>query len=169
MRKWKKLLSFICTAIMVLSMNVTAFAANTSRPQQYQISVNNEALTLEEGEVAEIPLIMLNSNTEAGISPCASSDTVVGDAGVLKVWGSGHYLYWSIALTIPATSFSGSVSSTDISSGLSAGTTYVSGFTGQCYCARISGHTYAAHLDGIAYLGTTAVAKTLFNTITWKA
>lgn len=34
--------------------------------------------------------------------------------------------------------------------------------------ARISGHTYVAHLDGVAYLGTVAVAKTGFNTVSWR-
>lgn len=40
--------------------------------------------------------------------------------------------------------------------------------SGKCYCARISGHTYVAHLDGVAYLGTVAVAKTGFNTVSWR-
>ena len=110
----------------------------------------------------------LIENDESGIQPSSSSQTIVGNAGTLKVWGSGHYLNWSIVMTVPVTHFVGTVSSTDITSGLSAGTTAVTGFSGKCYCARISGHTYVAHLDGIAYLGTVAVAKTGFNTVSWK-
>ena len=75
---------------------------------------------------------------------------------------------WSIVMTVPVTHFIGTVSSTDITSGLSAGTSGVTGFSGKCYCARISGHTYVAHLDGVAYLGTVAVAKTGFNTVSWR-
>lgn len=108
------------------------------------------------------------SPTNAPIQPSSSSQTIVGNAGTLKVWGSGHYLNWSIVMTVPVTHFIGTVSSTDITSGLSAGTSGVTGFSGKCYCARISGHTYVAHLDGVAYLGTVAVAKTGFNTVSWR-
>jgi hypothetical protein len=170
MKKWKRLFSLVCAFAMIFSLNATAFAAElpkTDTKQQYEITVGDEVITLEEGEVVEIPMTLIE-NDESGIQPSSSSQTIVGNAGTLKVWGSGHYLNWSIVMTVPVTHFVGTVSSTDITSGLSAGTTAVTGFSGKCYCARISGHTYVAHLDGIAYLGTVAVAKTGFNTVSWK-
>ena len=47
------------------------------------------------------------------------------------------------------------------------GTTNVNTFSGNIYAARISGHQYSASLSGIAYDGTTAVAETISNRITW--
>lgn len=170
MKKWKRLFSLVCAFAMIFSLNTTAFAAElpkTDTKQQYEITVGDEAITLEEGEVVEIPMTLIE-NDESGIQPSSSSQTIVGNAGTLKVWGNGHYLNWSIVMTVPVTHFIGTVSSTDITSGLSAGTSGVTGFSGKCYCARISGHTYVAHLDGVAYLGTVAVAKTGFNTVSWR-
>ena len=170
MKKLKRLFSLAFALIMVFTLNTTAFAAEIptqTTKQQYEVTVGDEAITLKEGEVAEIPMTLITNNA-SGIQSCASSQTIVGNAGTLKVWGSGHYLKWSITMNVPVTHFVGVVSSTDINSGLRAGSSSVTGFTGKCYCARLSGHTYVAHLDGIAYLGTVAVAKTGSNTVSWR-
>ena len=161
-RKIKKYFALVLSLVMALSINVTAFAQETtSTPETYQIMIGDEVVEVEEGSYVEIPMESLMPQTRA------SSDTVVGDAGTLTVWGSGHYVYWSIVMTVPATSFVGTVSVMDISSGLSAGSPAIAGFSGSVYAARISGHQYTATLDGIAYNGTTAVARTLSNRITW--
>lgn len=98
MKKWKRLFSLVCAFAMIFSLNTTAFAAElpkTDTKQQYEITVGDEAITLEEGEVVEIPMTLIE-NDESGIQPSSSSQTIVGNAGTLKVWGSGHYLNWSI-------------------------------------------------------------------------
>ena len=55
MKKWKRLFSLVCAFAMIFSLNTTAFAAElpkTDTKQQYEITVGDEAITLEEGEVA---------------------------------------------------------------------------------------------------------------------
>ena len=54
MKKWKRLFSLVCAFAMIFSLNTTAFAAElpkTDTKQQYEITVGDEAITLEEGEV----------------------------------------------------------------------------------------------------------------------
>ena len=161
-RKIKKYFALFLSLVMALSINVTAFAQETiSSSETYQIVVGDEVYEVEEGSCVEIPMVSLLPQTYA------SSDTVVGDAGTLTIWGSGHYVYWSIIMTIPATSFAGTIRVSDVTSGMSAGTTNVYTFSGNIYAARISGHLYSATLSGTAYDGTTAVAETISNRITW--
>lgn len=170
MKKIKKILSIVFVFAMVFMINTTVFAAEslqTDRAQQYKVSIGNNEISFEEGEIVNIPMTYIN-NKDFGKSTYASSQTIVGNAGTLKVWGSGHYLYWNIVMSVPVTHFVGTVSSTDMTFGLSAGTSVVTGFSNKCYCARTSKHLYVAHLDGIAYLGTIPVAKTGSNTITWR-
>lgn len=164
-KKLKKLSGLFLALAMVLSLNLTVFAAEPEsiERQTYQVEVDGEVYTVTDDAVIEIPMESLAPSTRA------SSDTVVGDVGTLTVRGSGHYVYWTIVMTKPATSFSGTVSSTDITSGLSSGTATISGFSGKVYAARISGHTYTATLSGVAYNGIIPVAKTGSNRVTWKA
>lgn len=158
--KFKKFFSLVLVAILVLSFNTTTFAQEDSN-NTYSVSIGNTVIELNEGSRVEVPMESLL------IQPFGATDTVVGNGGTLTVWGSGHYVYWTIAMTIPATSFIGTISTTDITSGFSAGTTAITGFGGSIYAASTAGHIYTAVLDGIAYNGTTAVAHTLSNRITW--
>lgn len=169
MKKWRRLFSLVCVFAMIFSINVTAFAAEVPRidsQPQYEITIGSEVITLEEGEVAEFPMNLIKTD-ESGAQTYSSSQTIMGDAGTLKVWGSGHYFNWDIDMKVPVTIFLGTVDCTDLTSGLSAGSVAVTGFSGKCNCARISGHKYVAHLDGTAYMGAKAVATTGFNTVTW--
>lgn len=169
-KKWNKFLALACATIMALSMNVTAFAAETPTtetpevPNQYEINIGGTTVILDEGEKAEFSMELLNPNP----SLYASSQTVTGNAGTLTVWGSGSYFHWNIVMAVPATSFAGYVSITDLTSGLSSGTAPVSGFSGKCACRGLSGHLYGGSISGTAFLGTTAVATTGSNYITWK-
>lgn len=50
MKKWKRLFSLVCAFAMIFSLNTTAFAAElpkTDTKQQYEITVGDEAITLE--------------------------------------------------------------------------------------------------------------------------
>jgi len=73
------------------------------------------------------------------------------------LWVSKGTVYYSIKLDIPATSFTGLMHITDLTSG----------FSGSVPTSNISGHKYSASLSGIAYLGPVPVAKTGNNYITW--
>lgn len=84
MKKWKRLFSLVCAFAMIFSLNTTAFAAElpkTDTKQQYEITVGDEAITLEEGEVVEIPMTLIE-NDESGIQPSSSSQTIVGTCKV---------------------------------------------------------------------------------------
>lgn len=79
MKKWKRLFSLVCAFAMIFSLNTTAFAAElpkTDTKQQYEITVGDEAITLEEGEVVEIPMTLIE-NDESGIQPSSSSQTIM--------------------------------------------------------------------------------------------
>lgn len=172
---WKKIVSMTCAIIMTLSMSITALAAEptkqTTSPNQYQITVGDTTVTLKEGQKAVFGMDTLtdSSTTNGQISTFASSQIVTGNAGTLTVWGNGAYFYWNIAMTIPATSFMGAVTLSDVTSGLSCGTAIAIGFSGKCATRGLSGHTYSGSISGTAYFGTVAVAVTGPNRVTWKA
>ena len=68
MKKWKRLFSLVCAFAMIFSLNTTAFAAElpkTDTKQQYEITVGDEAITLEEGEVVEIPMTLIENDESA--------------------------------------------------------------------------------------------------------
>lgn len=68
MKKWKRLFSLVCAFAMIFSLNTTAFAAElpkTDTKQQYEITVGDEAITLEEGEVVEIPMTLIEMMSRA--------------------------------------------------------------------------------------------------------
>lgn len=170
----KKFLSLALSLIMALSISVPAFAASPEEdiPQSYSLSIDGDVITFEEGEKVSIPLQLTDKGKEllaeanGGIQPYES---FTGDAGVLTVWGEGTRFYWYIAMTIPATSFSGTVSGTDLTTGFSSGYTPVSGFSGSCAVGHSTGHQYGASITGTAYLLTEPVAETVSNWIYWRA
>ena len=170
MKNWKKIVSLVVAVFMLFTSNIKSSAADFQRDvstSQYVISINGENISIQEGQTVILPMTSLQED-HSRFQTQANKDIKVGNAGILTAWGSGHYLHWTIMMFTPATRFTGTVSSTDINSGLHSGTYRVSGFTGKIYCAAISGHIYSAHLDGIAFNGTTPVATTLFSTVVWK-
>jgi hypothetical protein len=75
---------------------------------------------------------------------------------------------WSIALAIPATSFSGLLRITDISSGFNISNGAVSGFSGSVPYTASKGHMYSSSLNGAAFFLGITVAKTAYNYIIWQ-
>lgn len=61
-------------------------------------------------------MIPLEVVTSGKIMPYS---TYTGNGGTLTVYGSGTRFYWKIALTVPADSFKGIVTGTDITTGFS--------------------------------------------------
>lgn len=168
----KKMSSFMLVLVMVISMSATAFAKSPSAEKVdtnkgiYQVTIGDQTINLKEGERASIPLAPIeDSNSNSGIQP---STVFTGDMGTLELWVSGGRVYYKIRLKVVATSFTGIMKVTDISSGLSGGLTPVSGFSGSVPTSNLSGHTYSASLTGIAYFGTKPVATCVPNNIYWK-
>lgn len=172
----KKFLSVIISLVMVFAISVPAFAASPEDniPQSYALNIDGEVITFEEGEKVIIPLELTEEGKEiladstGGVQPYGAV-SFPGDAGVLTVWGEGTRFYWSIAMAVPATSFTGFVSGTDLTTGFSSGTAAVSGFSGSCAVGHSSGHQYGATISGTAFLLTVPVAKTVSNWIYWRA
>lgn len=168
----KKILSLALALIMTMALAVPAFAASPDEevPQSYTLNIDGEIVTLKEGEVVSIPLQLTDAGkellAESGVQTYLSFP---GDAGVLNIWGSGTRFYWSIEMAVPATSFAGSVTATNLTTGFSSGTAAVSGFSGNCSVGTASGHHYGASISGVAYLLTVPVAKTVTNYVHWIA
>lgn len=166
----KRILSVLCSLSIVGSLllsHIPAFAAETNQENNslssYEITVGDTTVTLDEGEVASFPLELINPP----IQTFASSDTVVNTAGILNVWGEGANFNWSIVMWIPATSFIGTVHTTDLSSGFSGGYTPVYTFSGFVPTSGLSGHLYRGSISGTAYFLGDPIAKTASNNISW--
>lgn len=146
------------------SLGTTASAANASErfgAAEYLLEVDGRAYTLREGETATFTLQRVASPSVPGqMTPDA---VYPGDAGTLTVTGSGGSFHYSISMSIPATSFTGSFSVTDVSHGLSGGTTIVSGFSGSVPTSRLRGHRYSGALTGTAFLVGVPVATVVPN------
>jgi hypothetical protein len=159
----KKIFIIVLMLVTLFSTSVTALAQKdpVKMVNTYELTYKT-AIELKEGEKAQIPLTLIKDN-----SAILPNENFIGDVGVLSLWVSKGTVYYSIKLDIPATSFTGLMHITDLTSGFGGGYTPVSGFSGSVPTSNISGHKYSASLSGIAYLGPVPVAKTGNNYITW--
>ena len=168
-----KLISLSLVIILSLSVSTTAMASESTlqskSPTQYQITVGSTTVSLKEGEKAVFGMDLVDTPSNHNkISLNSSRQVVTGTGGTLTVWGLGAYFYWSMVLKVPATSFLGTVTLVDSTSGLSCGNPVVTGFSGRCATRGLVGHTYIGSIQGLAYYGAKAVAKTNNNLITWS-
>jgi len=167
----KKISTLLLALMMVFSMSTAVFAQSTTnkkidtKTSTYEVTIGNKTLTLKEGEKAEVPLTSINnSDSNSEIEPNA---VFIGDAGTLDIWPYSGRVYYDITMNVSATSFSGMMRVTDLTSGLSGGTTPVTGFNGSVSTSNLSGHRYSASLTGEAYLLGLPVANVVPNWITW--
>lgn len=167
----KKFISKILVLAMVLSLSVPAFASSAEPSlQTYMVNVDGQTISLTEGEVVSIPLELTDEGKQLlNNSDAQPYSSFAGNAGVLTIWGVGTRFYWSVSMSIPATSFAGTVTATDLTSGLSCGMTPVFGFHNSCVIGHSSGHIYYASISGVAYELTTPVAKTVSNWTYWRS
>lgn len=165
----KKMSVIMLVLVMVFSISAIAFAQSPSTKKvdtskaTYEITIDNTTIKLKEGEKAQVPLISIN-NSNADIH---TAQTFIGDAGKLDIWPSDGKVKYVITMYIPATSFSGYMQTTDLTSGLSGGLSPVSGFSGSVATSNLSGHQYSASLTGTAYFLSAPVANVMPNYITW--
>lgn len=166
---FKKISSIMLVLVMVFSISATAFAQSPSTKKVdtnkaiYEITINNTTIQLKEGEKAQVPLTPIN-NSNSGIHTDA---IFTGNAGTLNIWPSAGRVYYSLKMNISATSFSGFIQTTDLTSGFSGGLNPVSGFSDSVPTSNLSGHIYSASLTGKAYLNTVPVATCVPNYIVW--
>lgn len=159
----RKLTAIILTFTMFFTFNTIVFASEQNVQDVYQVEIDGQTYELSDGDTIVVPMVAVEPVT------CGTngSKTVVGNAGSLTVRASGHYVSWVIVMNKPATSFKGTISSVDLSSGFSSGMVNISGFTGSVYCARITGHTYSATITGSAYNGVLLVARAIGARVSW--
>lgn len=146
------------------SLGMTAPVASASErivPAEYLLELGGEVHTLHEGESVTFAMQRIPSAAVPGqVTPRV---VYPGDAGTLTVTGSGGSFHYSIAMSVPATSFTGAFNVTDVSHGLSGGTTLVSGFSGSVPTSRLRGHRYSGVLTGTAFLVGVPVATVVPN------
>lgn len=120
MKKWKKLLSLVCAFTMALSLNVTAFAAETAEVSPIETESSTES------GVFGMDIVAVEN--QDGIAPYK---TIEGNGGVstINYMSSGKYVAWSVkpATILPYT-FVGEVTVTTYSTGALKGTGLCSEF-----------------------------------------
>lgn len=175
---FKKMSSIMLVLMMAFSISATSFAESPStkkvntKKATYEVTIGDKTITLEEGQKAQIPLIPIDNDKDKGKGKSGDVNadyTFVGDCGTLDLWASGGRVYYVIDMIWPATSFSGLMSVTDLTTGLSGGYTAVSGFSGSVATSNLSGHKYSASLSGQAFLFGVPVASVMPNYIYWTA
>jgi len=163
-RKMRPLGVLLIMLIGFFSLGMTVPVASASErvvPAEYLLELGGETHVLQEGESATFAMRRVPSSAVPG----QAMPMVVypGDAGTLTVTGSGGSFHYSIAMSVPATSFTGAFNVTDVSHGLSGGTTIVSGFSGSVPTSRLRGHRYSGVLTGTAFLVGVPVATVVPN------
>ncbi|MED3832522.1 hypothetical protein [Peribacillus frigoritolerans] len=131
----------------------------------YTFSVDLSEIKLAEGEVASIPLVLVPTNLDNNlIQPTLAFP---GPGGILNLWAEGSKVRYKITMSIPATSFTGTMLITNLTSGLSSGRTSVSGFSGSVSYRALYNNRYSAQLTGSATFLGKVVSYTVPNYITW--
>lgn len=154
---------FILVALLSFMLAAPLASASPVEPDGgYRILVGGDQVRIEEGESVTFDLeaIPEPGSGSGGVSPQA---TYQGKMGTLTVTGNRGSFVYSIKLAVQATSFNGQFGVTDLTSGLSGGSTRVTKFSGSVATSGIRGHQYAGSLSGVAYQGTKPVARTVSN------
>ncbi|WP_028591961.1 hypothetical protein [Paenibacillus massiliensis] len=165
----KKISSILFSIALFLSLSSSVFAQSetetVSPPNNLilQPSEDFSSIKLEVGQKVTIPLKLVEQSSD-GITP---NKVYQGDGGTLTLEPTATGVDYSIVLYVPATSFVGFMNMTDLKSGLSLGSTPVTGFSGTVPYSPMKGHYYSASLTGTAYLAGIPVAKTVWNYMTW--
>lgn len=170
----KRLASVLFGIIMLLSLPITTFAESTDNieagletnsTQTTIVNLGTNIVELKDGQHVKIPLIKESGSTNnSGV--VQPNDIFYGDAGYVEIWVSGNHVNYSIVMYTPANRFLGSISITDLTSGLSSGTDWVTGFSEYGVFSKKSGHMYSAIFTGTAFAGVIPVAY-CDHTIIW--
>ncbi|WP_226001601.1 hypothetical protein [Paenibacillus sp. BJ-4] len=162
----KKLVSILLTFALLLSVSVTAFAEEATPTNQkdakYSISVGDSDIELAKGETVEIPLTLIPK--EGTVHPNVDFP---GTGGILSLTAGANYVFYRITPSVPIDNFTGIMSITDLTSGLSNGNAVVSGLAGQVAYSGYKNHMYRASLDGTGTLLGIPYIRTNPNGITW--
>lgn len=137
-----------------------ATAAEPSETDSYEITVNGQVATMTEGESVSFPLYS-GPAPKTGAGEITTMDTPAvypGNGGKITVTPSHGIYYWKVEAPC-ATSFLGTFSITDLTSGLGGGGVPATGFSGSAPTSKLYNHRYAGNLSGSAsnpFIGTCA-------------
>ncbi|KHK96059.1 hypothetical protein LK09_17095 [Microbacterium mangrovi] len=146
----------------------TAYAATSgSSSSQFQLDIGGQTVDISDGESVNVGMAALETShvPRMLISPNA---TYSGNCGYLTVSASAGVFHWSITMTCPATTFSGSFSIIDTNNGQSGGLVSTTRFSGSAPTSRLHGHRYLGTLSGQALLLGVPVAATMPNNTSYK-
>lgn len=138
-----------------------ATAADPSTATVYTLNVNGQVVTLAEGQTAVYGMKLISSPAAPG--QVVPNVVYPGDAGTLTVTASAGVYHYSIAMSIPATTFVGFFGVADLTSGFSGGLTPEGAFSGSAPTSRLHGHRYSGNLSGTAFFLGVSVATTVPN------
>lgn len=172
-----KLISFsLCVSLFAMAFlpslktNATSLT-NISSQEEYVVDTSNlnviglENIKLNEGEIIKIPL---EFDSEYKSVSGNTREIFEGNAGYLELTPSGNSVSYKVVVNIPTTHFIGTMSITNLTSGLGSGYNPLYSFSGSVSYNRYTGHNYSASVDGAAYFGTLKVAYTAPNYISWR-
>jgi hypothetical protein len=144
-------------AVAFFSIGVVAPAATAAESHSdaaYELTVGGQSTILTEGETVVYPMVPVTK-------PGQVTPNVVypGDGtGTVTVTASGGVYHYDIAMHIPVTNFVGHFSITDLTSGLSGGSTLELVWAGSVPTSKLHGHRYSGHLSGNAFLAGIVVS-----------
>ncbi|WP_214467098.1 hypothetical protein [Microbacterium flavescens] len=140
----------VAALAVLMSIGLTAPAAAAAEPvgdDAYDLTVNGQKVTLDEGETVTFSMQAVKPKRGSGaISPQA---VYTGNGGTITVNASNGVYYWFVSAPC-ATSFFGSFSITDLTTGLFGGGNPAVGFSGSAPTSKLNGHRYSGTLSGSA-------------------
>ena len=159
----KKIFVVLSLAIMITILPFNSFAYENLNEENgvYVLNVGDQVIRLKEGEEVSIPMV---APKEGNVS---TYEDFYGDVGKLTLSPGNGRVYYHITLSIPADTFSGNISLTNINTGQTGGYMHVSKFSGSIGYNGIKGHRYISSLNGRAYRAGKLVAYTMPNSISW--
>lgn len=134
-----------------------ATLTDTGAESTYVLSVNGQEATLAEGQSTTFQMQPI-----ATPDGQASTDAVYpGDGtGTITVTAANGSFHWEVEMHIPATSFAGSFSITDLNSGFGGGSVPATAFSGDAPTSKLRGHRYVGTLTGQAFFLGAPVSTT---------
>jgi hypothetical protein len=166
-QRWPRLVVAPLAATMLVatfSIGIAAPAA-TAAPvagggSEYELNVGGHVTQLSEGQTVSYDMQLLTPVSTSGAVPNVQYP---GDGGILTVTASDGVYHYSIAMSVPATNFVGAFTITDLTSGLSGGSTPELVFAGDVPTSKLRGHKYSGSLTGTAFFLGTPVAAPVPN------
>ncbi|WP_130177514.1 hypothetical protein [Cryobacterium sp. SO1] len=135
-----------------------AIAVEPNTESVYELNINGQLTTMAEGETAVFGMSSIAVPSAPGtVRPLVDYP---GNSGTITITTVGGVYYWNVKMTIPVTSFLGTFSITDLTSGFSGGSVVATSFSGSAPTSKLRGHRYSGTLSGKAFFAGVPVSTT---------